>query len=93
MDSVKTTALAPKTGAKKMHTITPKQAAEALGYTPEGVRSAIKRGALPGVKVLGRYHIRLDDWSRIAGAPPLELAPCDQLQDPMATRQPISPNA
>jgi excisionase family DNA binding protein len=76
-----------------MHTITPKQAAKALGYTQEGVRSAIKRGALPGVKVLGRYKIRLDDWSRIAGAPSLELAPCDQLPDcTMATRRPISPS-
>jgi len=76
-----------------MHTITPKQAAEALGYTQEGVRSAIKRGALPGVKVLGRYKIRLDDWSRIAGAPPLELAPCDTQHATTATRQTISPIA
>ena len=41
--------------------LTPRQAATELALTPGGVRAAIRRGALPAVRVLGRLKLREED--------------------------------
>jgi len=46
---------------KKSEHLTPKQAARELMMTPGGVRAAIRRGALPAVRVLGRLKLRAED--------------------------------
>lgn len=50
--------------------LTPRQAANELALTPGGVRAAIRRGALPAVRVLGRLKLRAEDVRAAqAGAP------------------------
>jgi hypothetical protein len=41
--------------------LTPVQAARELMMTPGGVRTAIRRGALPALRVLGRLKLRAED--------------------------------
>ena len=50
--------------------LTPRQAANELALTPGGVRGAIRRGALPALRVLGRLKLRVEDVRAAkAGAP------------------------
>jgi len=41
--------------------LTTRQAANELALTPGGVRAAIRRGALPALRVLGRLKLRAED--------------------------------
>ena len=53
--------------------LTPRQAATELALTPGGVRAAIRRGALPAVRVLGRLKLREEDVRAAkAGSPTTE---------------------
>jgi len=50
--------------------LTTRQAANELALTPGGVRAAIRRGALPALRVLGRLKLRVEDVRAAkAGAP------------------------
>jgi len=49
------------TNNKKSEYLTPIQAARELMMTPGGVRAAIRRGALPALRVLGRLKLRAED--------------------------------
>lgn len=46
--------------------VTAEQAAQLLGITPNGVRTAIRRGQLDGTKRAGRWFVALDDIARHA---------------------------
>ena len=50
--------------------LTPSQAARELDLTPAAVRAAVRRGALPGVRVLGRIRLRAEDVARAAAGSP-----------------------
>jgi len=53
--------------------LTPRQAAAELALTPGGVRAAIRRGALPALRVLGRLKLRAEDVRAAkAGSPTTE---------------------
>lgn len=61
--------------------LTPREAAPLLGMSEDLVREAIRRGELPGRKVLGRYKIAraaLDDYCREMAA----TAPAPQPRRP-----------
>jgi hypothetical protein len=49
------------TNSKKSEYLTPIEAARELMMTPGGVRTAIRRGALPALRVLGRLKLRAED--------------------------------
>jgi len=50
--------------------LTPSQAARELDLTPAAVRAAVRRGALPAVRVLGRIRLRAEDVARAAAGSP-----------------------
>lgn len=61
------------------------EAARLLGISPQGVVAAVKRGALPGVKVLARWRIdRQAVLTAAAGAPPTRKSPADAVPLPAA---------
>jgi excisionase family DNA binding protein len=66
--------------------LTPRQAARELDVTPHAVRAAVRRGALPAVRILGRIRLRAEDVARAAaGSPAFQETRHAALTEPSCT--------